>query len=141
MDDPQIASALASLPDVTPLSGEFEAPPFKDRVIGTRVLAVLSDDPGICALLVDRSTGEVVLLDPEGRVQAVNASLPQFVACAQAFERACREADALEATHDDHALDELGHRTRDAFAAIDRSAVASDEQLWSVRAEELGVGL
>jgi hypothetical protein len=141
MEDLEIADVLAALPDVGYLPGERAAAPFEDPVIGTRTLAVLVEDPGTSALLVDRSAGDVVLLDPDGELRPVNASLPQFVACARAFEEACREADEREASGDGQALEALGQRTREAFARIDRSAVASDEQLWSVRAEELGRGL
>ena len=140
MDDHELVDELTSLPAVPYLEGDLRSAPFEDRVVAGRMTAVILEDPGIYALLVDRETGEVVISDPDGVLHPVNSSLRQFVACARAFEHACREADTLD---DDsrRRLEALGDSTLLTFAKIDPSAVTGENQLWSVRAEELGYGL
>jgi hypothetical protein len=141
--DDAIERALARLRPITyqkvPVEGRWREPPFPDRVLDGRTMAVVCEDAGISLLGVDRDGGEVLIVDPDEGAQPVNRSAALLVACAEAFRKARREAKRAE--DDDEELEAIAARTLAAFAEIDPDAVRDENQVWSVAAEELGYGL
>jgi hypothetical protein len=71
--DEQIDAGLAPLRPVgyakVPVEGKWRHPPFEERTVGDRLLAVLCTDPGVALPAVDRHSGEVLLIDDDGSVQ------------------------------------------------------------------------
>jgi SUKH-4 immunity protein len=141
--DDAIERSLAPLRPITfrkvPVEGRWRTPPFPDRVIGDRTIAVVCEDPGISALGVDRDGGQVLLVAPDGEPLLVNRSVGRLAACAEVLRGALREARRAE--DDDEELEAIAARTLAAFAEVDPDAVRDENQVWSVAAEELGYGM
>ncbi|WIY01956.1 SUKH-4 family immunity protein [Amycolatopsis mongoliensis] len=110
---------------------------YPERSHDGRTLVVLADDPGVEALVVDRATGEVLVLD--GSVTLVNRSLSQFAESAAVYVAARRRAKYLE--EDDEALEANGEEALRSTRAIDADAVADENRFWAVATEELGYGM
>ncbi|MGW5312202.1 SUKH-4 family immunity protein [Nocardia thailandica] len=148
MTDSTLAAALNGLGTV-PYPGEWPAPPFGERRCGDRLLAVIADDPGISVLGVDRADGSVWILPAGGAADLVNTGVDALVACSIVYAAARAEAEAMENTFDDDGDPDDEHDRGEEFAdaliarfrAVDPAAVAHENTLWSVAAEELGYAI
>ena len=142
MSDDAIDQSLGHLRPITrrkvPLEGDWKRPPFTERSTANRRLAVVCEDPKVSELVVDRSTGEVLLGLPGDELQLVNRTLKQFVACALAFEEATRVAERAEEGGLD--LPTIGSTLLGQLQQLDEAAVRDENQAWAVAAEELGYG-
>lgn len=121
-----------------PFEGTWTKAPYPERSHDGRTFAVLVDDPEIEALVVDRATGEVFVLD--GSVGLVNRSLSRFAESAAAYAAARKRAKSID-EDDDEALEANGEQALKAIRAIDADAVADENQFWAVATEELGYGM
>jgi hypothetical protein len=79
--DEEIVEASAALAPIgfrkVPVEGRWmKNRPFRERVVGEQTTAVVCEDLDILAVVVDRSSGEVLLVDPDGAIHLVNRSLP-----------------------------------------------------------------
>ncbi len=110
---------------------------FEERNLSRRTLAVLCDDPGVSALVVDRGSGEALSIDPDSSIVLVNSSLATLIACSTAFQR--HTADAHRADSGRRAS--AGESLLPEFRRIDPASVDGESQLWAIAAEELGYGL
>jgi hypothetical protein len=145
MDDETLADALARRSPV-PYPGRWLSPPFQERIVGDRILALVAVDDGLSAIGVSRSDGAVWLLPDDGEPGLVNTTIDALVACSVAYAEAAAEAARLAAEgfsdgDPDEAEDrgdELTDAVLDRFARIDPAGVADENSLWSVAAEELG---
>jgi SUKH-4 immunity protein len=142
--DDAIEAVLGPLRPITyrhvPCAGDWNPPPFDDRVINGRTVAVVCEDPGLQAMVVDREDGRVLHVDPDNRLWLVNASVAHFLACARAHERAVRQADQTD-EEDDDAFAALEQRLLADFAEI---YAASDEDInwfWLVAVDTLRYGI
>ncbi|WP_329045675.1 SUKH-4 family immunity protein [Amycolatopsis sp. NBC_01488] len=139
LTDQQIDEALRAVPrKKVPFEGAWTKAPYPERSHDGRIFAVLVDDPEVEALVVDRATGEVLVLD--GSVALVNRSLGQFAKSATAYVAARKRAKSID-EDDDEALEANGEEALMAIRAIDADAVADENQFWAVAAEELGYGI
>ncbi|WP_434740181.1 SUKH-4 family immunity protein [Micromonospora sp. SH-82] len=136
-DTAAIDSALTLLRetgDTLPYPGTWLSAPRVEET-GT----VLAVDEGLSQLVVDAETGSVHLVDDEG-AELVNSSLAAFVACAEAYRAAQVTAGAIDEEADEE-LEALGEQLTDRFREIDPPAVADENTLWAIAAEELGYGM
>ncbi|GGM29129.1 MULTISPECIES: SUKH-4 family immunity protein [Micromonospora] len=137
-DTAAINSALTRLRvagDTLPYPGAWLAEP-RSEPSGV----VLAEDEGLSRLVLDPVTGTVSLVDDDG-ADLVNSSLAALVACAEAFLAAQSSAGAIDDDEADEELAALGEQLTEQFREIDPPAVAHENTLWSVAAEELGYGL
>ena len=148
LSDDEIATALDPLRPLgygkVPIEGSWSAPPFADRVVDDRTMAVVCEDVGISALLVDRGNGQVWIIDPDGSGQLVNRSLQQLVECSRLYQDACREVDSVTAggfVNNEKISRAIAAKARTRFEQVDPDAVRGPNQLWSVFIEELGYGM
>ena len=144
MTDDAIEAALRTLRPIrrrdVPVEGEWKPPPFADRVVRGRPAAVICEDPGLSAMVVDREDGRVLHLDPDERPWFANSSVAHFVDCRRAWQRAGRAAARAEEGESDETLEEIEERLRAELAAIDPSA-ADQDGIWSVLVEEFSYGM
>jgi hypothetical protein len=145
LTDDTIEAALSTVRPIrrqdVPVEGQWKPPPFPDRVIQGHPAAVICDDPGLSAMVVDREDGRVLHLDPDDRPWFANSSVAHFVDCLRAFQRAGRLADRAEAGGSDEALAEIEKRLRAELAAIDPPSIEDENGFWSACAEEFGYGM
>jgi hypothetical protein len=140
--DQQIADCLAPL-DLAkmPIEGEWRKAPYPHRTVGGRELAVLLDDPGLQALVVDRSTGEVLQVEVEStEFDLVNRTLAQFGESAAIYLDAHWDAESID-EDDDAALAENGEQALAAIRAVDPDAVRYGYLFWAVATENLRYGV
>ncbi|MEV6851254.1 SUKH-4 family immunity protein [Actinoplanes sp. NPDC051411] len=141
--DERIEDGLAPLRPVgygkVPVEGKWRHAPFEDRAVGDRLVAVLSIDPGVALLAVDRNGGEMLLIDDDGSVQLINSSVELLVRCSEAYRKARRSARRIE--DDDAALEELAARTLAEVEQLDPGATRDENQLWPSAIEEIECGI
>jgi hypothetical protein len=145
LTDDTIEAALGKLRPIRsrhmPVEGEWKRPPFPDRVVNGRATAVICEDPGLSAIVVDREDGRVLQLDPDERPWMMNSSVVQLVACARAYQRALRAAFLAESGESDDAIDEIVERLRAEIAGIDAPSIENENWLWLAIADEFSSGM
>ncbi|MEU5871259.1 SUKH-4 family immunity protein [Glycomyces sp. NPDC047369] len=131
-----------------PYPGAVQAEPLPRASVGGREFDLIAVDPGLSAIGADRADGSVWLLPEGGDPVPVNASRAQFDACAAIYAEAAAEVERLTAEgfgDDEDDEEDPGDAFTEAllerFAAVDPVAVADENGLWSVAAEELGYAL
>ncbi|MFK3982825.1 SUKH-4 family immunity protein [Micromonospora sp. NPDC050397] len=144
LSDEWIVDVLAALRPITyakvPVEGRWQQPPYPERTVGGRLVAVLCEDPEVASLVLDRADGTVLYLPADEEPALVNRSLPQLVDASRAYTRAARRARRID-EDDDEALEALAAETAGEIGRIDPEAVRDENQLWAVATEELGYGL
>jgi hypothetical protein len=121
---------------LVPYPGRWTDPERLDH--GVLALAV---DGEISRLLVDETTGTVLLADDSGR-HRVNSSVAAFTACARVYTDAMREVASRGLDDGDHD-DELGRIEQilvERCADADTALPGGPEDFWIVAAEEIGLG-
>jgi hypothetical protein len=147
VNDSELVEAMERRASV-PYPGSWHAPPFPERTIGGQVFALVAVDPGLSAIGVNLADGSVWLLPEDDEPGLVNASVDAFVACSALYSEAAAEAAEFEADGSDLDSDDDEGDRGDAFtdALISRfeavdEAVADENALWPVAAEELGYSI
>ncbi|WP_405730585.1 SUKH-4 family immunity protein [Streptomyces sp. NBC_01537] len=115
---------------LVPYPGTWAGPPYRLRA-GRPVIA---DDPGVTAIVVDRDSGTVLLLDEDGE-SVLNSSPAMLVECARRYTAAVPAPDA-----DDDRWEAIGRDLPARIRVIDPAA-ADGESFWAVAAEEVGYGM
>jgi SUKH-4 immunity protein len=145
LTDDMIEAALGKLRPIRrqhmPVEGEWRRPPFPDRMVNDRVTAVICEDPGLSAIVVDREDGQVLHLDPDERPWMMNSSVGQLVACARAYQRALRAAFLAESGESDDAIEKIEERLRAEIAGIDAPCIENENWIWPVVADEFLNGM
>lgn len=121
---------------LTPFSGRWNAPERLDQD-----LPVLAVDEQISRLLVDETTGAVLMTDDSGR-HPINSSIGAFAACAQAYTDAMHEVASRgldDADHDDE-LEQIEQALLRRYAELDPALPSGEDDFWIVAAEEIGLG-
>jgi len=122
-----------------PVEGKWRQAPFADRTVQDRVVAVVCDDPGVAMVVVDRRSGEVLLVEEPGSSMLVNSSVDLLVRCSQAYRKARRAARRVQ--EDDEALEALAAQTLAEVERLDAAAVRDEDQLWPSAIEEIEYGI
>lgn len=151
MNDAEVASLLAGCARF-PYPGMWLDSPFAERTLGGVRYALVSIDPGLSAVVLRRPDGSLWCLPEDGVPQLVNSSIEAFVAFNRAYEEAAADAAAYEGPGDgldddetvdlaEQAADSLTEALLERFGALDAEAVADENSLWHIAAEELGYGM
>jgi SUKH-4 immunity protein len=148
LTDDTIEAALGKLRPIRrqdmPVEGEWKRPPFPDRVVKGRATAVICEDPGLSAIVVDRDDGHVLQLDPDERPWMMNSSVAQLVACARAYQRAQRAAflaESGESDESDESDEKIEERLRAEIAAIDAPSIENENWIWPAIVQEFSFGM
>jgi hypothetical protein len=120
-----------------PYAGEWLSEPYESKTGRT----LIAEDPGISSIVVDDTSGEVVLVGPDGD-SIINGSLATLVACARLYTVAINtEVDDDDPDGADERWEEVGAQLEAAIRAADPVAAGDEESFWAVAAEEVGYGM
>lgn len=119
-----------------PVAGTWTSPPHPVTRREGRDVAVLVED-AVWILGLDRATGALWAFPGDGKPSLVNTSFDAFVACCETYVATLDGGDPRS----DEGERTLAERLLAQLRAIDPAAVADENQLWAVAAEELGYGL